>query len=231
MLFFAPSHSEVYKECLDLFLEGLVEGGGALKRKLLEYEYKQNWASYEDGKTIGRILCLHPEFRLAVHDISELYLEMQLVKFVGKNAASSRGRRRQQHAAVVEENLKSAVESLSASTAPPPRMSSHTHTTSNTEAWMKCFWEKEMGRFERPKPISHRAITSDEGYEYYESLSSLMLPSEQTLVMALNRFPLPDSVLRHATLKHYSFRCEWPPGLDPGMHIKRLSGARDYPPM
>eukprot|EP01083_Nonionella_stella_P218800 784278_1 len=28
--------AEVYKECLDVFLEGLIEGGGSLKRKLLE---------------------------------------------------------------------------------------------------------------------------------------------------------------------------------------------------
>jgi len=36
-----------YKECLDIFLEGLIDGGGALKRKLLEAEYKKDPAIYK----------------------------------------------------------------------------------------------------------------------------------------------------------------------------------------
>ena len=107
--------TEVYKECLDLFLEGAVEKGGFLKRKLLECEYKKDQINWEstlstvDRKSIGRILSLHPGFRLAVYDISELFQEMQVVKFVGQNPASSKRRRRMNQQAAMEENLVSKV--------------------------------------------------------------------------------------------------------------------------
>ena len=89
----------MYKEYLGRFLEGLVEGGGNLKRKLLECEYKKDGEGYQailkriDRKAIGRMLCLHPEFRETVRNIAELSHKMQCVKFVGQNAASSRRRR------------------------------------------------------------------------------------------------------------------------------------------
>ena len=123
----------------------------------------------KDRKTIGRILCLNPHFRDTVRDISELVSEMECVKFVGQNAASSRRRRRMVQHAAMEENLKNAVESLTVSTAsapeasckeaggrlpPPPsdRMSrsrSWTSATTDTDSWMQSFWEKERGRFSR----------------------------------------------------------------------------------
>ena len=108
-------YTEVYKECLDLFLEGVVDNGGALKRKLLECEYRKDQIDWEntlstvDRKSIGRILSLQPEFRLAVHEISQLFQEMQVVKFVGQNPASSKRRRRMNQQAAREENLVSKV--------------------------------------------------------------------------------------------------------------------------
>ena len=62
-----------------------------------------------DRKSIGRILSLQPEFRLAVHEISQLFQEMQVVKFVGQNPASSKRRRRMEQQAAREENLVSKV--------------------------------------------------------------------------------------------------------------------------
>lgn len=73
--------------------------------------------------------------------------------------------------------------------------SSTTSGTSDNDAWMKGFYEKEMGRFSRPRPLSRRAITSDEENAHYKALSSMIVPAEQTLVIALNRFPLPASVV------------------------------------
>lgn len=216
--------AEVYKECLDTFLEGLIEGGGALKRQLLECEYKKHGDSYHaildrvDRKTTGRILCLNPDFRAAVRDISQLFREMQCVKFVGQNAASSRRRRRMVQHAAMEENLKNAVESLNMSTSADSErkiscndeeleqpkiltrtisLSSTASGTSDNDAWMKGFYEKEMGRFSRPRPLSRRAITSDEENAHYKALSSMIVPAEQSLVIALNRFPLPSSVVGH----------------------------------
>jgi len=193
--------AEVYKECLDTFLEGLVEGGGALKRKLLECEYKkdnQGILNETDRKTIGRVLCLHPVFQEAVRDISQLFSEMQCVKFVGQNAASSRRRRRMVQHSAMEENLKNAVESLSLSTCNDEMDQQRLHPSMNgasdNEAWMSCFWEKEMGRFSRPRPLSRRSITSDEVCDHYKALSTMIIPAEESLAIALNRFPLPASV-------------------------------------
>ena len=116
-----------------------------------------------------------------------------------------------QHAAM-EKNLSLAVESLSM-TAPTSKMScnedrgqhlifrsaSFSSATSerekSNEAWMKCFWEKEMGRFSRPRPLSRQSITSDEEYAHYKALSLMIVPGEKSLATALKRFPLPNSVV------------------------------------
>ena len=112
-LFFVHNiFAEAYKECLDNFLEGLIEGGDLLKRKLLECEYDRDSVSYQaaldgvDRDAIGNILCEDQAFREAVRDISQLFSEIQCIKFVGgKNAASSRRRRRMAQYAAREENL------------------------------------------------------------------------------------------------------------------------------
>eukprot|EP00581_Thalassiosira_minuscula_P036462 CAMPEP_0184448322 /NCGR_PEP_ID=MMETSP0740-20130409/4314_1 /TAXON_ID=385413 /ORGANISM="Thalassiosira miniscula, Strain CCMP1093" /LENGTH=246 /DNA_ID=CAMNT_0026818201 /DNA_START=227 /DNA_END=964 /DNA_ORIENTATION=+ len=111
--------AEVYKECLDTFLEGLIEGGGSLKRKLLEAEYKKDSEHSEaileqvDRKAIGNTLCRNPDFRVTVREVSQLFVEMQCVKFVGQTAASSRRRRRMAQHSTMEKNLTKAAESLS----------------------------------------------------------------------------------------------------------------------
>ena len=93
-----------YKECLDLFLEGLVEGGGSLKRRLVESEEAMERrgtsivignddgedACYEEllqsvnQDAIGRTLGRHPGYRSAIRGISNLFREMQYVKFIAE---------------------------------------------------------------------------------------------------------------------------------------------------
>ena len=144
-----------------------------------------------------------------MRDIGELFNEIQVVKFVGQNAASSRRRRRMAQRSNIEANLKNAVESLSESSngnegmeyhqlsksMPPPSSSATVASGDSGDAWIKCFWEKEVGRFSRPRPISRRAITSEEEYDHYKDLSLIIAPSEECLVNALKRFPLPASLV------------------------------------
>lgn len=224
------STAEIYKESLDLFLEGLVENGGVLKRKLLESEYRHKKGSSDnykvlegvDRKQIGRVLCLHPTFRLLVKDISQLFGEMQVVKFVGTSAASSKRRRRMQQNKARDENLKHAIESLSMlssldasptstlekakpKNSPKKRdidsISSSSISSDDDEydetSWMKGFYEKEAGRFNRPRPPLSRSmsLTEDEQNKHYHSLSQIILPAEEILHVAINRFPLPDCVV------------------------------------
>ena len=225
--------TEVYKECLDTFLEALIDGGGGLKRRLLQCEYKKDKSSYHavlhqvDRKAIGRILCLNPEFRATVREIAQLFHEMQCVKFVGQNAASSRRRRRMVQYAAMEANLKNAVESLSMETTPTSESpvssndvvdlhqdhkltrtlssSEVTGGTSDSETWLKRFWEKEVGRFSRPRPLSRRSVTSEEECDHYKRLSEMIIPAEDSLVTALKRFPLPASVVGdNKFLRQYS---------------------------
>jgi hypothetical protein len=196
--------AEVYKECLDLFLEGLVDNGGIIKRKLLECEYKKASDNYQpldqvDRKRIGRILCLHPVFPLLIQDISQLFNEMSVVKFVGLNAASSKRRRRKRFNSAMEENLKHAVESLTMSSDTDEKSPNKKRKSSESEneTWMNNFWEKEMGRFKRPRPLTSSVSLSGviSPTEHYKELSNAIVPAEDILHIALNRFPLPDSVL------------------------------------
>ena len=215
-----------------MFLEGLVDNGGVLKRKLLESEYKHKKGSRDnykvlegvDRKKIGRILSLHPIFRLLVNDISQLFGEMQVVKFVGTSAASSKRRRRMQQNKARDENLKHAIESLSMLSSPtasptstlekakpkksPKKrefdsISSSSSSISSDDdeydetSWMKDFYEKEAGRFNRPRPPLSRSmsLTEDEQNKHYHSLSQIILPAEEILHVAINRFPLPNCVV------------------------------------
>jgi len=224
--------AEIYKESLDMFLEGLVENGGVLKRKLLESEYKHKKGSSDnykvlegvDRKQIGRVLSLHPTFRLLVNDISQLFGEMQVVKFVGTSAASSKRRRKMQQNKARDENLKHAIESLSMLSSPtasptstlekakpnkssPKKrdldsISSSSSISSDEDeydetSWMKGFYEKEAGRFNRPRPPLSRSmsLTEDEQNKHYHSLSQIILPAEEILHVAINRFPLPDCIV------------------------------------
>lgn len=211
-----------------MFLEGLVVNGGVLKRKLLESEYKHKKGSSDnykvlegvDRKQIGRVLSLHPTFQLLVNDISQLFGEMQVVKFVGTSAASSKRRRRMQQNKARDENLKHAIESLSMLSSPTSSptstlekalvgkkrdldsLSSSSSISSDEDeydetSWMKGFYEKEAGRFNRPRPPLSRSmsLTEDEQNKHYHSLSQIILPAEEILHVAINRFPLPDCVV------------------------------------
>jgi len=209
--------AEVYKECLDTFLEGLIEGGGSLKRKLLEAEYKKDSEHSEaileqvDRKAIGNTLCRNPDFRVTVREVSQLFVEMQCVKFVGQTAASSRRRRRMSQHSTMEKNLTKAAESLSVTNSTSKRSCSEetgsvppifgsmsmssdrstSETVKASEAWMECFWEKEMGRFSRPRPLPRRLETSE---DHYKQLSRMIVPGEKSLATAIRRFPLPTSI-------------------------------------
>ena len=77
---------------------------------------------------------------------------------------------------------------------------------SDNESWTKSFWEKEMGRFTRPRPLTRRAFTEEvtrndmpwefnPEYDHYKQLSVMLLPAEEALHIAMNRFPLPNSVV------------------------------------
>ena len=144
-----------YRKCLDLFLEGLIEGGGSLKMKLgeinefeaKEYEFSKTMSypnnnsdssdeegqhqhqhphhqplTYEEQEAIalegvnreeiGPILARHPGYRSAVRGISHLLREMQYVKFIAQNAASSRRRRRMHQNAAAVTNIQKAIASL-----------------------------------------------------------------------------------------------------------------------
>ena len=63
-----------------------------------------------------------------------------------------------------------------------------------------------MGRFTRPRPLTRRAFTEEvtrndmpwefnPEYDHYKQLSSMLLPAEEALHIAMNRFPLPNSVV------------------------------------
>lgn len=237
LLSFLRHISEVYKDCLDKWLEGLIDGGGALKRQLLESEYKEGSGCHEavlkrvDRVKIGRILCLHAEFRTTVRDISQLFREIQCMKFVGQNSASSRRRRRRAQQAALERNLSKAVESLTMSspdTASPVAtpdikspsrrcsgkdtgkgsgaklfrsmssssiMSAMSDRDKRNETWMSNFYEKEMGRYSRQRPVLRRSSTYEEGCDLYRNQAEMIVPSEESLAVALKRFPLPAAVV------------------------------------
>jgi hypothetical protein len=239
------SFAEAYKESLDNFLEGLIDGGAVFKRKLLECEYEASSrsssssslsssdATYQtllnsvDRTTIGTTLSHHPEFRLVIQNISQLICEMLCIKFVGgQNAASSRRRRRMVQYAAREENLKNAVKSLSSVMTTPTatttssssalenhikdscrdgetnrllRSKSLPTATSDDGIWTRQFWNKSDAErllvSSRPRPLLRRALTSDEEYDQYQALSTMILPVEKSLLAALNRFPLPAGIV------------------------------------
>ena len=222
-----------YKQCLDLFIEGLVEDGGSLKRKLAEIEQGEDYKEHEDRvlegidrEAIGVILSHHPGFRSAVRGISHLLREMQYVKFISQNAASSRRRRRMTQSAAVAANLTSAIASLNFSTSDLTSLTGLGQSLSNDEvrdeppstdvdqpfivqiqrsrSWASTHSTVEEIRrksyLARPNPIGRRAITSVEDYDRYSSLSLMIIPAEKALTSALSRFPGVTSILRHSTL-------------------------------
>ncbi len=71
--------------------------------------------------------------------------------------------------------------------------------TSGNESWTRQFWDKpDAERLlvpSRPRPLLRRALTSDEEYDQYQALSTMILPVEKSLLAALNRFPLPAGIV------------------------------------
>ena len=236
--------ASAYKECLDFFLEGLVEEGGAIKRQIAEIEnldhdddefddasfIKRLDAELEgvDREEIGATLARHPGFRSAVRGISHLLREMQYVKFVAQNAASSRRRRRMTQNAASIANLKSAIASLNFSLSDSSRSLNHegeaeredlstlkrplpssssvddgsqpfTIQLQRSKSWASTHSTQEEFRrshpLSRPRPVSRRAITSEDDYDRHLTMSFLIVPAEKSLTCALNRFPGVASIL------------------------------------
>ena len=70
-----------------------------------------------------------------------------------------------------------------------------------------------MGRFTRPRPLTRRAFTEEvtrndmlwefnPEYDHYKQLSLMLLPAEETLHIAMSRFPLPTSVVGEEDRRH-----------------------------
>jgi len=201
---------EAYLESLNLFLDGVVEDGSAIRRVLEEVPMQMkmqiavgsrsyddaavaafasiendaletNWSmentgpdilsntsspypSEEEGRLrrqmqhqihlerttleqeiiginlaeIGTILSSHPEVQRTLRGIDQLLREMQYVKFVAQNAASSRRRRRCIQKSVVTSNLTSAIASLN--------MMSSTATAMATTQRMDSSSFSDLGR-------------------------------------------------------------------------------------
>ena len=223
-----------YKECLDLFLEGLIDGGGALKRKLVEIEEDDNCDANTllkevDREAVGVILARHPGFQSAVRGISHLLFEIQCVKFVAQNAASSRRRRRMTQNAAVAENLKNAIASFNLSMSDLSSQSSLDRSCSNDREERReeppsdeskfpsiiqlkrsktlastHFIEEEFrgsSRLPLPRPSmrGRRAVTTSavNDCDQYVLLSQRIVPVENSLTLALHRFPGVTSIIRN----------------------------------
>lgn len=182
-----------YKECLDLFLESLIDSGIKLKMLLNELEQQQGYDGNNgavlddvDCVEVGNALYGHSEYVRCVAGIKKLLREIQFAKFVSHSASSRRRRRINNHRAV-ENNLKKAVESLS--------MSSGEDLSMLKEA------KPSLQRLITPETepnipsLSHRAVTSvDDDQNRYDGISTLIAPVEKALVIALKRFPAPKTV-------------------------------------
>ncbi len=189
--------AESYKECLDLFLEGLIDNGIILKMKLNEIEQQGNDGN--DGTVldddvdvvaVGKTLHDHPEYARSVAGINTLLREIQCAKFVSHSASSRRRRRMSKHRAM-EANLKKAVESLSmaAETTPIEKIS----LTQPAKLSLKR--SVSTPDFEPEKPsLLRRAATSADDHDKYNDISTRIAPAETALVNALKRFPAPKIV-------------------------------------
>lgn len=210
--------ADAYRDCLNLFLEGLVENGGTIKRMLLDLEHEDRHQEQEarilesiNREEIGTTLCHHPGFRSAVRGISLLLRDMQCVKFVASNAASSRRRRWMHQHISTAENLANAVASLTMSTSDLTENRSITSEEGKQVAPTKCAdigvptyisqsgrsksWNTVLPAVPRPRPMGRRAITSYDDYDVQKELAFAIIPAEDALNAALNRFPGVASIV------------------------------------
>lgn len=187
--------SKAYKECLDLFLEGLIDNGIALKTRLNEIEQQP---SYEGGSygasmddvdfiSVGKTLHEHSEYGRIVDGVNTLLREIQCAKFVS-HSASSRRRRRMRENRKTEANLKKAVESLSMDSDTTPILKSQARPSLKRSASVPA------AELTRPRIIRRSVTSIDDDRDKYIGFQSWIASAEQALIIALKRFPAPKTV-------------------------------------
>jgi hypothetical protein len=196
--------AEAYKECLDLFLEGLIDNGIALKTRLNELElqpdYDGNNGAVLDADTdvdlfaVGEALHGHPEYASSVAGISDLLREIQYAKFVS-HSASSRRRRRMNQRRAADNNMKRALESLSMSTEEEHPIKDISVLEQVTKPSLKRSTSMPDTELSSKPSLIRRAVTSTDDFNNrYDDISTFLEPVEKALVVALKRFPAPPSV-------------------------------------
>ena len=195
--------AEAYKECLDLFLEGLIDNGISLKTRLNELElqpdYDGNNGAVLDADTdvdcaaVGKALHENPEYASSVAGISNLLREIQYAKFVS-HSASSRRRRRMNQRRAVDKNMKRALESLSMSTEEKHPIKDINVLEQVTKPSLKRATSMPDTELSSKPSLIRRAVTSTDDFNRYDDISILLEPVEKALIVALKRFPAPTSV-------------------------------------
>lgn len=194
--------AEAYKECLDLFLEGLIDNGIALKTRLNELEQQPDYDGNDgavldadadvDCAAVGKALHAHPEYASSVAGISDLLREIQYAKFVS-HSASSRRRRRMNQRRAVDNNMKRALESLSMSTEEKHPIKDINFLEQATKPSLKRSTSMPETELSTKPRLIRRAVTSTDDFNRYDNISILLEPVEKALVVALKRFPAPTS--------------------------------------
>mmetsp|Transcript_20458 Transcript_20458/g.29291 ORF Transcript_20458/g.29291 Transcript_20458/m.29291 type:complete len:333 (+) Transcript_20458:38-1036(+) len=187
--------AKAYKECLDLFLEGLIDNGITLKTRLNEIEQQPGYAGGSYGASmddvdfisVGKTLHEHSEYARIVDGINTLLREIQCAKFVS-HSASSRRRRRMSEIRKTEANLKKAVESLSTGSETAPILKSQARPS------LKRSISVPAVELKRPSMIRRSVTSIDDDQDKYVGISSWIAPAEKALVIALKRFPAPKTV-------------------------------------
>ena len=193
--------AEAYKECLDLFLEGLIDNGIALKTRLNELELQPDYDGNNgavldadtdvDSAAVGKALHGNPEYARSVAGISDLLREIQYAKFVS-HSASSRRRRRMNQRRAVDNNMKRALESLSMEEKHPIKDINVLEQV--TKPSLKRSTSMPDTELSSKPSLIRRAVTSTDDFNRYDDISILLEPVEKALVVALKRFPAPTSV-------------------------------------
>lgn len=193
--------AESYKECLDLFLEGLIDNGIILKTKLNDIEQHQGYDGSDgavmddevDFFAVSKTLHDHPEYAGIIAGINTLLREIQYAKFVSHSASSRRRRRISKHRAM-DANLKKAVESLSMASETTP-IEKISLTKQATPSLIKR--SVSMPDIETKRPsLLRRAVTSwDDHDDKYDNISTRIAPAEKALVIALKRFPSAPKIV------------------------------------
>ena len=227
--------AEAYKECFDLFLEGLIDDGIMLKTKLNQMEQEQGYDGHCDGAisegldlaAVSKALHDHPEYSRAVAGVHTLLREIQCAKFVS-HSASSRRRRRMSKLRVTEANLKKAVESLSLTVDTPSI--EKVLPTKQAKPSFKRSSSTPVSKLKRP-PSIRRAITSvDDNDVRYRDIATRIEPAEKALVSALKRFPSPKIVYDDDPSSSDQDKVQSTRRQDKSSKLKRSSSNASYAP-